>query len=468
MNHTQVAAARGPDAAHAPAAPAQGGRLVSIDILRGLAILWVILFHLWADMTHHLDRGDLFVAVREQMYDGKPWLALRTAGEVLLSQGNLGVALFMMLSGLSLTLNAYRRDEPPIWHGYVTRFRRVVPVYWAGFFLFLATIAAIALIQTLLDGHSYGYQWSHVTVAAEAPVRVGWADAMWALSIFAWVFRDKPDVTNGVLTLPAPVNSLWFVQLLLAYYLLFPFALRLERRIGPWNFALVGVALAVGARAAFVPWSHDGLDPLYAVRYLWALFPFRLSEFFLGMSLGHLLATRHDDVGAWLRRGVDTAGFVALGVALVVTGLLLAAKGDVQLIASDVVVHAGLALVIMPLLFKAPGRLETSVVARALVSLGVVSFTALIVNDMMRYVASFLRTEHVSGPAWWFFLVVVYVPGGTLLAYPLASAFGLLPSQRARDRAREAQPAAEEPRRLRRRERRRLAREARAKSAARA
>jgi hypothetical protein len=84
-----------------------------------------------------------------------------------------------------------------------------------------------------------------------------------------------------------------------------------------------------------------------------------------------------------------------------------------------------------PLLFKAPGRLEVSAPARALVFLGVISFTALIVDDQMRYVGSFLRYEGVHGPAWWFFLWVVYIPVGALLAYPLAKLFGLLPKRRA-------------------------------------
>jgi hypothetical protein len=48
----------------------------------------------------------------------------------------------------------------------------------------------------------------------------------------------------------------------------------------------------------------------------------------------------------------------------------------------------------------------------------------------MRYIASFLRQEDVPGAAWWSFLVVIYIPAGTLLAYPLAKVLGLLPGRR--------------------------------------
>jgi len=127
-------------------------------------------------------------------------------------------------------------------------------------------------------------------------------------------------------------------------------------------------------------------------------------------------------------------------VLLVMGGTVLGPKADAFLVVGDAMTQIGLAVLLLPLLFKAPGRLETSVVAKALVFLGVISFTALIVDDMMRYVASFLRYEGVSGPPWWFFLWVVYVPVGTLLAYPLAKLFGLLPQQR---RAVTARPKSE-------------------------
>jgi hypothetical protein len=49
----------------------------------------------------------------------------------------------------------------------------------------------------------------------------------------------------------------------------------------------------------------------------------------------------------------------------------------------------------------------------------------------MRFVSSFLQYEGVPDTIWWFFIVAIYIPVGTLLAYPLAAVLGLLPRQRA-------------------------------------
>jgi peptidoglycan/LPS O-acetylase OafA/YrhL len=452
MSRSSVAAAPADGAA---ASRAPSSRVVSIDILRGLAILWVITFHLWADMTYELYDGatPLYEHVRDHALDGKFLAMLTSIGEVILEHGYMGVAVFMMLSGLSLTMNAHRRGEPGMLRGYAVRFRRILPVYWGGVLLLVATVAVIALLQQWLDGGSYQHQWFNVRIGLFSRVGVVWQDVAWALSVGAWVFRDKQDTF--------PVGSLWFVELLLQYYLIFPFAYIALKKIGPWYFALAGIAVTLAFRAAYVPLSHPW-DTLYSSRYLWALAPLRASEFFIGMSMGHLIATRREQVAEWFRSPIDTAGLVVLGVLLVMTAALITPQGDPQLIFGDVILHLGLACLILPLVFKAPGRLEVSVVARPLVFLGVISFTALIVNDMMRYVGSFLRYEDVTGPPWWFFLWVVYVPVGTLLAYPLAKVFGLLPSQRTNVAA--AAPVAEPVYRTRR-ERKRAA--ARAREAAR-
>ena len=414
-----------PEAA-APAPPA--GRVVSIDILRGLAILWVIVFHLHVDMTYRNDAPEFYARFRDQLFNGHPLPALTAFGELILGQGYLGVVAFMILSGMSLTMNAYWRGEPAVLRGYWTRFRRILPVYWAGVLLILATVAMVALLQMLVDGGSYEEQWFNVRIAAVAKEQILWNDVAWALSVFPWIFREKFGTP--------PVASLWFVELLLQYYLLFPFALLLLKKIGPWYFAGAGIAFTLAARAVFVPLAFESMQPFYVGRNLGMLSAFRGSEFFLGMSIGYLLACRRDDVSRWVRSPVDVVGLVAIGALCITGGVVLAPWNKTYLVFGDVVVQVGLALFMLPLLFKRPGRTEANMVSRALIFLGVVSFTALIVNDMMRYFASFIRFEgYAEGPAWWFFLVVVYVPVGTLLAYPLAGVFGLLPRQRAKARA---------------------------------
>ena len=412
-----------PEAVVSAPAPSRYGRVVSIDILRGLALLWVMTFHLWGDMVGYGTRDHLYPALRTAVLHGDVGLFTRVA-EILMANGNLGVELFMMLSGVSLTMNAYHRGEPAALTGYRKRFKRVLPVYWFGILFALATVGTLAALRAWQYGGSPASQWPHVYIAAIGHVRIDWTDVMLGASVVGWPFR-----MSGLNT-PALLGSLWFVELLCAYYLLFPLALRLERRVGPWAFAVLGLAFMLIARAALVPWTHETPGNVNQLRLLTALAPFRIGEFTIGMSVGHLLAARRDDVAGWLRSPADTVGIVFAGIALCLTGVLIQTKGDVAFIVSEALVDVGLALTIAPLLFKMPGRLEGTIVAQGLILIGVVSFTALITDDMMRWIASYLRDEGVTGPVWWFFLVVVYVPVGVALAYPLAKLFGLLPSQR--------------------------------------
>jgi len=411
-------------AAPAPLEQGSTGRLVVIDILRGLAILWVMTFHLYVDMTLHLgSAATLYYGARDRLLEGRVLPSLTAFGELILGQGYLGVAMFMMLSGLSLTMNAYRRGEPPLLRGYWARGRKIVPPYWGGVLILTGTVALVALLQVLVDGGSFREQWWQVRIAVWAPVRVQWDDVLWALTIFGFPFRTKLATV--------PVGSLWFVELLLQYYLLFPFALIALKRLGPWNFALAAVACSAIVRRWFMPFGfeHFGVD--YTSRYAEAFAPFRWSEFCLGMSLGYLFVHRRAQLHAWTASPPAVAALVPAGGLLIAGGVLWAQKSTTLLAVSDPMLAAGLALLMLPLLFKTPGRLEVSAPAKALVFLGVISFTALIVDDQMRYMGSFLRTEGVEGPAWWFFLWVVYIPVGTLIAYPLAKLFGLLPKQRA-------------------------------------
>jgi len=411
------------------------GRFVVIDILRGLAILWVMVFHLYSDMTLHLgDTPGLYSAFRDRLGEGRPIPALTALGELILGQGFFGVGMFMMLSGLSLTMNAYRRGEPSPLSGYRARFRKIVPAYWGGVLILTGTVALMALLQMLVDGGSFREQWWNVRIAEIGLVRVQWDDVLWALSIVGFQFRTKMST--------APVGSLWFVELLLQYYLLFPLLLIALKRVGPWRFAAAAVAFTTLTRWWFIPYSDDHFGVGYMLRYIEAFAPFRVSEFCIGMSLGYLFVHRRAQVNEWVRSPFDIAGILVIGSLLVMGGVLGADKSDGLLAISDPIVSIGLAVCMLPLLFKVPGRLEVSAPARALVFLGVISFAALIVDDQMRYAASFLRYEGVRGPAWWFFLWVVYVPVGTLLAYPLAKVLGLLPKRRDAVAPHAARPAA--------------------------
>jgi peptidoglycan/LPS O-acetylase OafA/YrhL len=415
-----------------PAPSSRDGRLVTIDVLRGLAILWVMTFHLYADMIQRADAEPqhLYPAFRDRLAEGAPLHALTALAELIMSMGYQGVPLFMILSGLSLTLSAYRRPEAPLLRGYLERGRRLLVPYWTATMLTVATIATIALLQMLIHGGNYHDQWFAVTLARTVAVNTRLDDVLYTLSVFGWLFRDKP-VTIAV-------GSLWFVQMLVVYYLVFPFALRLLNRMGPWRFLLLGLALTLAARSWFIFFPPHWIDPLSRTRLLYVFPLFRASEFFMGMSLGYLLARRRAQVAEWVRSPFDIAGIVAMALLLQMFGAMLKTETDLLSVLGDPAIQIAMLLLIVPVLFKAPGRLEVSAFATVMAFVGTVAYAALIVNDQMRYIASFLRQEELPRAVWWFFLVVIYIPAGTLLAYPLAKVLGLLPGRRPGALAREA------------------------------
>ncbi len=144
-----------PEPGQLPPAESGAGRVVVIDILRGLAIFWVMTFHLWTDMTGGvLGVSPLYERLGERIRDGNPLAALTALGELVLGSGYQGVAVFMMLSGLSLTMNAYRRGQPSARRTFASRFRKVIVPYWGGIVFAVGLFALVALLQSWRDGGS--------------------------------------------------------------------------------------------------------------------------------------------------------------------------------------------------------------------------------------------------------------------------------------------------------------------------
>ena len=80
------------------------GRIVAIDITRGFAICWVVLYHLWSDLRYpnvYPQQGDAFRAVPHRFAEGNVVGGLTAISDAFFRVGYLGVPLFMLLSGLS-------------------------------------------------------------------------------------------------------------------------------------------------------------------------------------------------------------------------------------------------------------------------------------------------------------------------------------------------------------------------------
>jgi peptidoglycan/LPS O-acetylase OafA/YrhL len=412
---------------HSPApdpAAAASGRIAAIDILRGLTILWIFAYHVWIDQTHSFAGSEpLYIALRDRVTEGHVYAAAGALLELVVGSGYEGVIVFMMLSGVSLTMNAYRRGEPPALDGYQSRFRKLLVPYWAGVTLIIGTIALVALFQMLIDGGTFLRQWDRVTLDHTFPVKLRAEGALQAMTVFGDFVREPRGFEPSS-------GGLWFIPLLLQYYLVFPFAFRALKRMGPWPFLVIGLVLICVARAVANQIAESNFDFIQLARWEGHYGVLRGSEFIMGMVLGSLFVHHKDAVREWTGAALDVAGILVLAVLLQLAGSVMTGRSQLFDVLSFPILHLGLALFIVPLLFKSPGRLEGTWPAKALSFLGVVAFTALITNECMRFVSSFLQYEGVPRAIWWSFIVAIYIPAGTLLAYPLAKLLGLLPGQR--------------------------------------
>src|SRR5258706_2314912 len=123
------------------------GNIVAIEGLRGIAVLWFVLFH--------------YLLVRDPAAHD-PWNAWIGGIDTLrhvIGIGYLGVDLFFLITGFLLVLPWFRharegRAPPSIGAFYVRRIRRIVPAYYV----------QLALLFLLLAPAYYGFaEWRYDT-----------------------------------------------------------------------------------------------------------------------------------------------------------------------------------------------------------------------------------------------------------------------------------------------------------------
>ena len=419
---------------------AGSSRLSSIDALRGAAILWVILFHLWGDIKFFPPvPHDYYMRFTDRVREGGVWPALTAFTDILLRDGFEGVSLFMMLSGLSLTLVAYRGGGVTSWpRFFVHRFRKLMLPYWAGVAITYAVIAAIAWRQASIGGTDFAAQLQHgVTISLRTHIIIDRDVALASVTLLPRLLHDDRFF--------APQLALWFVGLLAQYYLLFPVLFVLMRRMGLVPFLITTFAVTALANC-WVLYQYRYLELQFRLVTGWA--PFRLFEFTSGMAIGAIIADPARAAAlAALRHPPVIIAALLVGFAAHTAGDLLIGQWDVgywQALALPLVT-LGMGLLALPIVTKRPSASDGWLPVRALAAAGVMSYTVLIINDPMRLIASQVRLEQAPAALWWGFLVAVYIPVTLILAWPLARALGLLPPRpKADHRVHQAAPALRE------------------------
>lgn len=220
MTHLDAASARAVPPAR-PARPPAGarparGRLPHLDGIRALAAGYVVLHHAWLT---------IFPVGRPELTGAHRWGGL-------LDHGSSAVAVFLVVSGYSLTLATVRHGGhlPGGAADFVRRRAwRIIPTYWA------ALLLSAALGVTLLSEPAGGLWGSAVPFTGQDLLAHGLLlqDA-WSRGRISYLF--------------------WSIALEWHFYLLFPLLLLAVRR---WPPAAVLTTVAVAAAAVSIAVSPD-------------------------------------------------------------------------------------------------------------------------------------------------------------------------------------------------------------------
>lgn len=183
------------------------------------------------------------------------------------SLGDMAVGVFIMVSGIALTMSALKRG-----------------------------------------GIGNSIAWIRRHLWALIP---GWVLVHFGVAVLAWVKGDlRYSLANwefwaslvGVRFLPSTMYfglaAWWYVGMLVQFYLMFPLLLGLLQRVGVKRFLTLGLVSTLIVRALGLLLIHGGwLDS-------WSRGGFaisRLPEFIVGMAIGHAVLTSGEPLDQWIR-----------------------------------------------------------------------------------------------------------------------------------------------------------------------
>ncbi|MFJ3643626.1 acyltransferase family protein [Streptomyces sp. NPDC090108] len=372
------------------------GQLLGLDGLRGLAALYVVLFHC------------RLLALPGFPHDSGPrWLSW-------LMYGRLAVVFFLVLSGFSLAVSPARAGWRTAGTGRFLRRRawRILPPYWAALALSLAVgrFVVAASHHGPPDGRS--------------------------VLVYGLVLQD-------MFTAPTPNGAFWSIGVEAELYLAFPLLLLVRRRLGAVAM-VTGVTLLVAVRGL----SAGAAGPAEGMNWLT---PDLAPVFAAGMA-GAGIVVAPDRI-----RRLPWHWFAALAAAPVV--LLVAVEGPVWTVGHfywiDLAVAPAMTMIIAAVATGRPAPLVRLLTTRPARGLGDISYSLYLIHlpvvmTVVRRVAP--RFVAPGMPAFWF-TVLLALPVSVLSAWLFARIFELpfkrnrsWSSMRAAARARRTGPAPERPR----------------------
>jgi len=326
-------------------------RLAWVDVIKGLAILWIVLYHIViaiADIPPFDHPKDTWAPLAERI----AYLRPRSSGGMVTSVvlnglryagwlGYQGVSLFIIASGFVLAWSQAQRvasGRAGLWHFYARRALRVYPLYWSGHL--------VILVLHWLSGQP----------------DVSLTDGRFYLSLAG------ARITPGTFFYGSP--AFWYVWLALQLYLAFPILWRWLERFGLKWFWVGTAAITIVSRFLLLVVVGSNVEQWS----MGAIFVARLFEFTFGIGLAYRLREEPAALDRLARKGrvLALAGLVyAVGLALSIT------------VVGSVVAHSmiGVGLFVLSYFFVQYGVSRLAQLERLLVWVGGRSYALMIIHQ---------------------------------------------------------------------------------------
>ncbi len=253
-----------------PAAP-RAVRVLWIDGVKGISILWIAYFHLFLTYTNKrfpwgLDKHYFASFIARCAPESAVGFFGCVAKGIFVAFSQFGfhaVGVFLVMSGFGLTYSLAKTGEPEAgWTGwYRARVLRLFPMYWVAHVIYL-----VLPFQARLEPLDYRFILSFLGDRVYPPEIIHYFNA-----------------------------ALWYFGLILGLYLLFPFLFRLLQRIGPTWFLIFCGFETLASRYLLL-----AVFPMAGYHLQGASFLGRLWEFAFGMVIGMQFRRRSAAVETFL------------------------------------------------------------------------------------------------------------------------------------------------------------------------
>ncbi len=284
-----------------------------INAVKGVAILLIVAFHTMGLLPLTRQFFDTYFSLVYPQFRPSiselipPLHSLKDMVIAVMSiiggSGYQGVHLFIIASGLVLTLSFFKKGIK-LRQWYLRRAERILPMYWLSLFV----------VFMVLQGTNLYYTYVPATSALAMVLQV------FGLHVF---FPEFFYGLNG---------PLWYIGLLFQFYLVFPFLIRLFDRWSPSQIFLCSVLVTVFFRLAGI-YYIDRFHPYFAFG---AFFGCRLAEFVFGITFAFHIRRRSENWISLLYR---------LAIPLYLCGILLHCSKPTTAI-SDTVIGISLFLIL--------------------------------------------------------------------------------------------------------------------------